>query len=68
MNEQRVTKQTHPFNPWSFAAGIIFLAVGAGYMAHDHDVVTAEQLAIAAPLALIVLGVAGIALTLRRTS
>lgn len=60
--------QRHPFNPWSLVAGLVFLAISVGFIAHDHDLVTTDQLAIVAPVVLIVLGIGGIALTLRRNS
>ncbi|EFQ81951.1 hypothetical protein HMPREF0063_12963 [Aeromicrobium marinum DSM 15272] len=59
---------THPFNPWSLVAGLVFLATGAGFLAHDENLVTAGQLAVTAPIILIVLGVGGLALTLRRSA
>lgn len=59
---------SHPFSPWSLVAGLVFLAAGAGFLAQRDDLISTAQLAIAVPVTLIVLGLAGIALTLRRSS
>lgn len=59
---------SHPFSPWSLVAGLILWAAGAGFLARRHDLVSTEQLAVAVPVTLILLGIGGIALTLRRTS
>ena len=58
----------HPFNPWSFFAGAVFLLAAIGGAVVAIDIVTPRDLLTAAPVALIVLGVGGLALTFRRTS
>ena len=58
----------HPFNPWSFLAGALFLLVAVGGAVVAADVVGARDLLVAAPVVLIVLGVGGLALTFRRTT
>lgn len=58
----------HPFNPWSFLAGALFLLVAIGGAVVTADVVAPRDLLTAAPVALIALGVGGLALTFRRTS
>lgn len=58
----------HPFNPWSFLAGALFLLVAIGGAVVAADVVAPRDVLTAAPVALIVLGIAGLALTFRRTS
>lgn len=59
---------SHPFRPFAFIAGLLLTAVGAAWLFREHDVVSGDQLAVAAPVLLIAIGVAGIALTLRRKS
>jgi len=56
----------HPFNPWSFLAGVLFLLVAIGGAVVTADVVAARDLLIAAPAVLVLLGVGGLALTFRR--
>lgn len=58
----------HPFNPWSFVAGAVFLLVAIAGAVVTADVVAARDLLYAAPAVLILLGVGGLALTFRRTS
>ena len=58
----------HPFNPWSFLAGALFLLIAVAGAVVTADVVTARDLLVAAPVVLIVLGVGGLALTFRRTT
>lgn len=58
---------THPFNPWSFAAGLVFVLVAIGWFVDREDLLSRGELAVAAPLLLIVLGAGGLALTLRRS-
>lgn len=59
---------THPFKPFTLVMGLLLTFVGAGWLVREHDVVSAGQLAVAAPTMLIAIGVLGIALTLRRKS
>lgn len=56
----------HTFSPFSLVAGLLLALVGSAWLLREHDVLSTDQLAVAAPAALIVLGVLGIALTLRR--
>lgn len=58
----------HPFNPWSFLAGALFLLIAVGGAVVTADVVAARDLLVAAPVVLILLGVGGLALTFRRTT
>ncbi|MEG9226793.1 hypothetical protein [Aeromicrobium sp. Sec7.5] len=58
----------HPFNPWSFLAGALFVLVAIAGAVVTADVVAARDLLVAAPVVLILLGVGGLALTFRRTS
>ncbi|WP_229051789.1 hypothetical protein [Aeromicrobium sp. Leaf350] len=58
----------HPFNPWSFLAGALFLLVAVGGAVVSADLVAPRTLLVLSPLALIALGVGGLALTFRRTS
>jgi len=58
----------HPFNPWSFVAGALFLLLAVGGAAVTADAVDPRDLFVAAPVALIVLGLGGLAMTFRRTS
>jgi hypothetical protein len=57
----------HPFNPWSFVAGALFLLLAVGGAAVTADAVEPRSLLVAAPVALIVLGLGGLAMTFRRT-
>jgi len=50
----------HAFAWGSFAFGAFFLAIVGNWVAHKQDVFTLEQLSIAAPITLIVLGILGI--------
>ncbi len=59
---------SHPFKPFTLVVGLLLTLVGAGWLVREHDVVSTSQLAVAAPVLLIAIGVAGIALTLRRKS
>lgn len=56
----------HPFSPFSLVAGLLLAFVGTSALLREHDVLSTHQLAVAGPVAVIVLGVLGIALTLRR--
>lgn len=58
----------HPFNPWSFLAGALFLLIAVGGAVVAADVVAPRDLLVAAPVVLIAIGVGGLALTFRRTS
>ncbi|MBC9226195.1 hypothetical protein GL325_07685 [Aeromicrobium sp. 636] len=57
---------THPLRWDALVFGVLFALVVAGWAALTYDVVSVDDLAIAGPVALIIAGVAGIALTLRR--
>lgn len=50
----------HAFAWVSFAFGILFLTIIGSWIAHEQDVFTLGQLSVAAPIALIVLGIIGI--------
>ncbi|MCK5891244.1 MAG: hypothetical protein P1U38_07540 [Aeromicrobium sp.] len=58
----------HPFNPWSFVAGALFLLIAAAGAFVTADLASPRDLLTAAPVALILLGVGGLALTFKRTS
>ncbi len=58
----------HPFNPWSFLAGALFLLIAVGGAVVAADVVAPRDLLTAAPVVLILLGAGGLALTFRRAS
>ena len=58
----------HPFNPWSFVAGVLFLLVAVGGAVVAADVASPRDLLTAVPVVLIALGVGGLALTFRRVS
>ncbi len=57
---------THPFRLTPFVFGVLFLLVTAGWAALEYDVMTSAQLRLAGPIALIVVGLIGVALTFRR--
>lgn len=54
----------HRFAWTNFLFGIFFLAVVGNWIAQRQDTITLEQLGIAGPLLLIVLGAAGIGSTM----
>ncbi|MBM9462148.1 hypothetical protein JL108_01730 [Aeromicrobium sp. YIM 150415] len=56
----------HPFRVTPFVFGVLFLLVAAGWTALEYDVMTGAQLRLAGPIALIVIGLIGVALTFRR--
>ncbi len=56
---------THRFSAWSFIFGALFLLVTAGWAAAEVDLVESTILLAAVPVSLIVLGLAGLALTFR---
>ncbi|GAA1752540.1 hypothetical protein [Aeromicrobium alkaliterrae] len=58
----------HPFNPWSFLAGALFLLLAVAGAVVSADLVAPRTMLAASPVALIVLGIGGLALTFRRTS
>ena len=51
---------THTFAWASCAFGILFLVIVGSWIAHEQDVFTLGQLSVAAPIALIVLGITGV--------
>ena len=57
---------THPLRWDALLFGLLFTLVVAGWAAVTYDLVSFDDLAVAGPVALIIAGVAGIALTLRR--
>ena len=59
---------THPMRWDALVFGVLFTLVLAGWAALHYDLASADGLAVAGLVTLIVAGVAGIALTLRRTS
>ncbi len=58
----------HPFRPGSFVLGLLVVLAAVGWFVSESDVASSRELAVAGAIILIVGGVAGIALTLRRTS
>lgn len=58
----------HPMRWDALVFGIVFTLVLAGWAVLDHDLIDLDVLAVAGPVALIVAGLTGIALTLRRNS
>lgn len=56
----------HTFAWESFAFGAFFLAIAGNWVAHRQDTFTFEQLGIAAPIALIALGIMGVVATMWR--
>ena len=58
----------HPLRPFTLVVGLLLTLAGASWLVREHEVLTGDQLAVAAPVVLIAIGIAGIALTLRRTS
>ena len=50
----------HAFAWASFAFGIFFLLIVGCWIAREQDVFTLGQLSVAAPIALIVLGITGV--------
>ncbi len=59
---------THPFRWAPFAFGLLFAAVTASWAVLRYDLLTVNQLGVAGPLTLIVLGLLGVALTFRSTT
>lgn len=58
----------HPLSPFTLVIGLVLAAIGGIWLLRENDLVDTEQLAVAGPVVLIVVGVLGIALTLRRRS
>ncbi len=58
----------HPFNPWSFLAGALFLLIAIGGAVVAADAVEPMTLLAASPIVLIALGIGGLALTFRRSA
>lgn len=58
----------HPLSPFTLVIGLVLASIGGIWLLRENDVVDTDQLAVAGPVALIVIGVLGIALTLRRRS
>lgn len=59
---------THPMRWDALVFGVLFALVLLGWTGLEYDLVSLEALAVAGPVALIIAGLAGIALTLRRKS
>ncbi|GAA3543117.1 hypothetical protein AFL01nite_10630 [Aeromicrobium flavum] len=59
---------THPVRWDALVFGVLFALVVAAWAALFHGWVTVENLVVAGPVALIVAGIAGIALTLRSSN
>lgn len=60
--------RTHPMRWDALVFGILFTVVLVVWGALTYDLVSLDDLAVAVPIALILAGLAGIALTLRRKS
>jgi len=58
--------RSHPFKWTPFIFGALFLIVLGGWFSARTDLLTDDQLRLAGPIALIVLGLLGLALTFRR--
>lgn len=58
----------HPMRWDALVFAILFALVAGGWAVLDHDLVDLDVLAVAGPIALILAGLAGVALTLRRKS
>ncbi|MFT4188861.1 MAG: hypothetical protein QM621_09805 [Aeromicrobium sp.] len=56
----------HSFNAWSFLSGALFVLIAAGWTLVAVGAAEPVHLLRAAPVALIALGVGGLALTLRK--
>jgi uncharacterized membrane protein (DUF4010 family) len=56
----------HAFAWENLVFGAFFLAIVGNWVAHRQDTFTLEQLGVAAPIALIALGVMGVAATMWR--
>ncbi|WP_313406017.1 hypothetical protein [Aeromicrobium sp.] len=59
---------THPMRWDALVFGVLFALVVAAWAALEWELVSAGALVVAGPVALILVGIAGIALTLRRKS
>ncbi len=59
---------THPLRWDALVFGVLFALVVAAWAGLEYDVLSFHELVIAGPIALIIAGIAGIALTLRRKS
>lgn len=60
--------KTHPMRWDALVFGALFVLVLAAWASVQYELVSLDALAVAGPVALILVGVAGIALTLRRKS
>ena len=58
----------HPIRWDSLIFGVLFALVVAGWAMLDYDLLTLADLLVAIPIALILAGLAGFALTLRKAS
>lgn len=58
--------RSHPFAWTPLVFGVLFLLVLAGWVSLETDLLTTDQVRLAGPIALIVLGLLGVALTFRR--
>lgn len=56
----------HPFAWTPLVFGVLFLLVLAGWISLETDLLTTDQVRLAGPITLIVLGLLGVALTFRR--
>lgn len=59
---------THPMRWDALVFGVLFALVVVAWVVLEWELVSAGALAVAGPVALILVGIAGIALTLRRKS
>lgn len=58
--------RSHPFAWTPLVFGVLFLLVLAGWVSLETDLLTTDQVRLAGPITLIVLGLLGVALTFRR--
>ncbi|RLV54610.1 hypothetical protein D9V41_15395 [Aeromicrobium phragmitis] len=56
---------THPFRFLPFLSGVLFLLIAAGWFMVDSALLTQDELRLAGPITLIVLGLLGVAATFR---
>lgn len=59
---------THPFRWAPLVFGLLFAAISASWAVLRYDLLTLNQLSVAGPVTLIVLGLLGVALTFRSTT
>lgn len=60
--------KTHPMRWDALVFGVLFVLALAAWAAVEYELVSLDALAVSGPVALILAGIAGIALTLRRKS